>query len=137
MGVDFEDINEAFTKWVNGCSGNESEAKTWLSMDGKQYDEQALYISNTKETAGCFGHGIRDHWKIENNLHWVKDVQQNEDDNLIEDNLLSINISMLQTFAMNIFRETRNTSLKHANEKYANRPGKAYDLFYSSICIKN
>lgn len=112
-------------------------AHRYGKRDGKQYDEEALYISNAKGAAEFFGHGIRGHWKIENNLHWVKDVQQNEDDNLIEDHSLSINISMLQTFALNIFRRTGNTSLKYANEKYANRPIKAYELFCSSLHIDN
>lgn len=103
--------------------------------NGKEYDEKALYISNAKGSAKFFGHGIRSHWKIENNLHWVKDVQQNEDGNLIKDYSLSVNLSMLQTFALNIFRKTGNISLKHANEKYANRPKRAYDLFNRSLYI--
>lgn len=105
--------------------------------NGKRYSDHTLYISNVKGKAKFFGHGIRGHWKIENNLHWVKDVYQNEDKNLIRDHTLAVIVSMLQTFAMNIFRMTGNKSLKYSNEKYANRPREAYKLFTSSLYIND
>ena len=33
--------------------------------------------------AAIYGKGIRGHWKIENSLHWVKDVIHGEDKNAI------------------------------------------------------
>ena len=44
--------------------------------------ETTYYISSRRgDRADALGEMIRGHWGIENRLHWVKDVQQNEDRN--------------------------------------------------------
>ncbi len=44
------------------------------SSKDKTYEETAYYISSLTESAQVFAKIIRGHWKIENQLHWVKDV---------------------------------------------------------------
>jgi len=44
------------------------------SRGDKTYEETAYYISSLTESAQVFAKIIRGHWKIENQLHWVKDV---------------------------------------------------------------
>jgi predicted transposase YbfD/YdcC len=46
---------------------------------GKVTNETRWYISNLTENAQTFLHIIRSHWKIENSLHYVKDVAYQED----------------------------------------------------------
>ena len=47
----------------------------WGIRGKKTYDEISYYISSRKNTcAKSYAKGIRGHWGIENNLHWVKDV---------------------------------------------------------------
>lgn len=46
---------------------------------GKVTHETRWYISNLEEDAKTFLHIIRSHWKIENSLHYVKDVAYQED----------------------------------------------------------
>ena len=48
-------------------------------INGIATTEQRFYISSLKQTPEYFNDGIRKHWAIENNLHWVLDVQFNED----------------------------------------------------------
>ena len=45
----------------------------------KVTNETRWYISNLTENAEAFLHIIRSHWKIENSLHYVKDVAYQED----------------------------------------------------------
>lgn len=45
----------------------------------KAYHQVAYYISSLVSSATDFAQGIRGHWKIENSLHWVKDVIFHED----------------------------------------------------------
>ena len=45
----------------------------------KVTNETRWYISNLTENAETFLHIIRSHWKIENSLHYVKDVAYQED----------------------------------------------------------
>jgi predicted transposase YbfD/YdcC len=40
----------------------------------KSYQERAYYLSICQKYAEIFGDKIRGHWRIENQLHWVKDV---------------------------------------------------------------
>lgn len=52
--------------------------------EGYRYREKHYYISSMNQNSAiCFGAGIRSHWSIENKLHRVKDVIQNEDRSLI------------------------------------------------------
>jgi predicted transposase YbfD/YdcC len=42
-------------------------------------DSVSYYISSEEASAYCFGKWIQGHRRIENNLHWIKDVILKED----------------------------------------------------------
>jgi predicted transposase YbfD/YdcC len=52
--------------------------RTRIKKD-KKSEEIVYYISDRELSAKEFYKGIRGHWTIENNLHWVKDVVMLED----------------------------------------------------------
>jgi predicted transposase YbfD/YdcC len=70
----------------------------------KPYEEIVYYISNNSETAKKVAKKIRNHWRIENQLHWVKDVIMDEDTSKIKHKQAAINISVLKTIGINFFR---------------------------------
>lgn len=72
--------------------------------DKKEYYNSAYYISSLVENAQTFAQKIRGHWKIENQLHWVKDVIFKEDTLPLTDFQAISNLSILQTIALNLFR---------------------------------
>lgn len=79
------------------------------------------YISSRRELdARDFGLMIQTHWQIENRLHWVKDVLQNEDRNRINGGHAAENLSLLKTIAINLFRLHGHSSIKHATIRFAN-----------------
>ena len=102
---------------------------------GRSYEETALDIASRNGTAEFFSTGIRRHWGIENELHREKDVQQNEDNNGIRTPNVALNVSLLQTTVINLFRLHGEPSLKYALEAYANRPLKSFNLINSTLCI--
>jgi len=55
----------------------------WVNRQGRRgtqaFQEQRCYISNWRLDATAFLELIRQHWQIENGLHWVKDVTLQED----------------------------------------------------------
>jgi len=69
---------------------------------GKVTHETRYYISDLKETAQTFSHIIRSHWKIENSLHYVKDVAFLEDFSRIRTSQIPAVTSLLRSLAINI-----------------------------------
>jgi predicted transposase YbfD/YdcC len=83
---------------------------------------QSFYISSRKETsAAFFADGLRRHWSIENRLHYVKDVGQNEDKNRIAHPVAALNVALLKTVALNLVRASGYASLKKATLTLANK----------------
>jgi predicted transposase YbfD/YdcC len=73
------------------------------SRGDKTYEETAYYISSLTESAQVFAKIIRGHWKIENQLHWVKDVIFEEDKSEISDFQAASNWSILTTIGLNLW----------------------------------
>lgn len=74
-----------------------------------------FYITDLASTdAKLYAKGIRGHWKIENSLHWVKDVIHGEDHNAIKIANGPINQSIISSIAINCHRVNRSWSIKDA-----------------------
>lgn len=71
---------------------------------GGTSEETAYFITNLDEKASFFNKGIRGHWKIENSLHYVKDVVFKEDRLKIRTGMAPQNMSLLRTWVLNILR---------------------------------
>lgn len=90
--------------------------------EGHKYSEKHLYISSlTENRAEVFAKGIREHWCIENKLHRVKDVFQNEDNSLIEEKRIAANLSLIKSVTISLFRLHGYLSIKKALERFRNR----------------
>jgi predicted transposase YbfD/YdcC len=88
--------------------------------NGKISDETSFYISNLEtEDAETFAKIIRGHWSIENRLHWVKDVIQNEDNAKIKKGNGIETLSIFRNIAINISRELGYDSIKNAQIYFA------------------
>lgn len=48
-------------------------------IKGLKTEEERFYITSLLQTAEYFNKAVRTHWGIENSLHWMLDVQFNED----------------------------------------------------------
>jgi len=96
---------------------------------GNKYLEKHYYISSlVEDKAQVFAKGIRDHWSIENKLHRVKDVVQNEDNSLIVDKQIAANLSLIKSITISLFRLNGYTSIKRALERFKNRVSDCGDL---------
>ncbi len=87
---------------------------------GKPYHQVAYYISSLSATAAEIAVGIRQHWGIENGLHWVKDVVLQEDNSQIKDGVAAANLSVTRSIAMNILRQNGYGSLTVARRLIGN-----------------
>ena len=69
---------------------------------GKVSNEARWYISNLEEDAETFLHIIRSHWKIENSLHYVKDVAYQEDFDRTRTEQIPYVKTTLRNYAINL-----------------------------------
>jgi predicted transposase YbfD/YdcC len=94
---------------------------------GKEIYSNRFYMSDERTIdAKYFHEGIRGHWKIENNLHWVKDVIHKEDDNRIRTNNGPVNSAIFSSIAINLHRKNGNYSITDGQIKFG---AKVKDLF--------
>ena len=64
----------------------------------------SYYISSLSERAKEFAKGIRNHWGIENRLHYVKDVTLKEDESKIKSGNAPEILSLVRNLTINIAR---------------------------------
>jgi predicted transposase YbfD/YdcC len=62
--------------------------------------EERFYISSLSQTPEYFNKAIRNHWAIENNLHWVLDVQFKEDYSRKRKDSSAENFAIVRRFAL-------------------------------------
>ena len=88
---------------------------------GQKYRQDRYYITNKSMIdAKQYSIGIRNHWGIENLLHWVKDVILNEDNGLVRQMNRCRTLSVFRNIVMNLFRMNGHHSIKYAIEKFTN-----------------
>jgi len=68
------------------------------------------FISSWQASAQDFLAAIREHWQIENGLHWVLDIAFREDDSRIRKNHAPQNMAILRHLALNLLKQE--TSVK-------------------------
>jgi predicted transposase YbfD/YdcC len=74
------------------------------TIKGKQTSETRYYFSSRKASAKEFEEWIRDHWLIENPLHWVLDVIFEEDAAQAKTGFTDENMALFRRLSMNIIR---------------------------------
>ncbi|MDC0832229.1 ISAs1 family transposase, partial [Geitlerinema sp. CS-897] len=67
--------------------------------------EVQFYLSSLPANASLLGKIIRQHWGIENQVHWVLDVTFNEDSCRIRSGHSPHNLSLLRRWALNVLRQ--------------------------------
>jgi len=78
-----------------------------------------LYITDHYHNdAKTYHDGIRGHWKIENALHWVKDVIHKEDHNRLKKDNAPVNAAVFSSIAINVHRKNGNYSITDGQIKF-------------------
>ena len=71
---------------------------------GRTSIERRYYISSAALNSERFAGAVRGHWGIENQLHWVLDVQFNEDQSRLRAGHGAKNMAIVRHFAINLVR---------------------------------
>jgi predicted transposase YbfD/YdcC len=84
-------------------------------------NEKRYYISSLSANAEKINTATREHWAVENCLHWSLDVTFNEDNSRIRNNNATENIAMIRHTALNLLQiakaKYKGTSVKGLRKK--------------------
>jgi predicted transposase YbfD/YdcC len=105
------------------------KVRRWGTRDNKPYSHTHYYIlSKAFFHAQAVAQGIRNHWRIENNLHWVKDVIIGEDNMAVKDAHDASVVAVFNTIVLNILRIAGYKPTKDVLALFANKIEKIYKL---------
>lgn len=86
----------------------------------KHTRETAYYLSSRCQTARYLGRMVRQHWQIENGLHYVLDVSLGEDASRVRRDNAAINLGTMRNMVINLLRDkSRDKSSVPSKQKKA------------------
>ena len=116
-------------EWLKKRHKNWSSIKSIIKIESnrevknKTSCDVRYYISSCFDDARTTLQNIRDHWGIENKLHWVLDVQFNEDLSRIRKDHSPENMAIVRHIVLNIIniykKKHKNISIKRMQNKAA------------------
>lgn len=101
--------------WLQGKENWRNLATICMVERERQFEdkiesETSYYIGSVASNAKLFAQSVRDHWRVENSLHWVLDVSFREDESRIRKDNAPDNFAVLRHIALNMIK--KETSLK-------------------------
>lgn len=110
------------------------KVRRWGTRNKKDFHEVTFFVlSKSLDSAAVVAKAIQQHWSIENNLHWVKDVNLREDDTTLKDkNMVSLLVYM-NNVALNILKAAGYKSNKDTFAKFANKVNELIKLFENAL----
>ena len=85
----------------------------------KESETVTYFISSLKPRVKLLAKHVKDHWRIENELHWSLDVTFREDASRIRKNNGQASMAMFRRMAMNILRRDRSKASLKIKRKQA------------------
>ncbi len=83
---------------------------------GKTTRETRYYLTSLVD-AGEFGRAVREHWGIENGLHWVLDMAFREDESRARVGASAENLVVLRHIAVNLLKQERSAKVGIKNKR--------------------
>ena len=77
------------------------------NVKGKSSIERRFFLSSLPLDVQRFGKAVRDHWGVENSLHWSLDVTFREDDSRARTMNSNQNVATLRRIALNLIKQDR------------------------------
>lgn len=88
------------------------------TIQGVCTQETRYFIGSRKTSAKVYGKALRDHWGIENSLHWQLDVTFNEDQNRVTKRNAAENLGLLRRLTVSLL-QAHPSKLSIAKKRFA------------------
>jgi predicted transposase YbfD/YdcC len=95
----------AFTAW-DSVKSLVMVVREYKDAKGQQQMGRRYFISSLKPKVKVLAQAVRDHWKIENELHWVLDVTFREDRSRARAANSQANLGVLRRVALSLLKNT-------------------------------
>ncbi len=79
----------------------------YRDIDGETSEEKSYYISSLESHAPTISNAIRNHWGIENGLHWCLDISFREDHCRVRKDHAPENLGILRHMAINLLKQEK------------------------------
>ncbi len=126
------DMLDEFDKWPGFRSLIKIESTRQVGE--KITTQTRYYISSLRNTAQEFNRAIRNHWGIENELHWVLDMVFREDECRKRTGNEAENFSIIRRFVLNLLKKDPNRRLGLKNKRLKAAWNHEYLLTMVSYC---
>jgi predicted transposase YbfD/YdcC len=94
------------------------------TVNGQQTTEVCYFIGSRRMAARRYAAALRNHWGIENNLHWQLDVSFHEDASRVENRHGAENLSLFRKLALSLLKQNpRQESMARKRKAAAVDPG--------------
>lgn len=87
------------------------------TIDGETSIEQRYYICSRRANAKEILYATRNHWGVENSLHWVLDMAFREDECRVRKGNGAENLARLRHIAMNLLKQDKTTKIGVKNKR--------------------
>lgn len=108
------------------------ESERFIQADNKTQNETRYYISSLDVDAKTMNSMIRKHWRIENNLHWMLDVNFEEDSSTRRKGNSAKNFNLVSKIAMSLLTKENSEKNSMAIKRYK----AALDPVYREMVLK-
>ena len=88
------------------------------TIRGVSSEEVRYFIGSKKASAKVYGKALRNHWGIENSLHWQLDVTFAEDDNRVTKRNAAENLALLRRLTLSLL-QAHPAKLSIAKKRFA------------------
>jgi predicted transposase YbfD/YdcC len=88
------------------------------TVDGDTSEELRYFIGSRKAGGRIYGQALRDHWRIENSLHWQLDVNFDEDQNRVRKRNAAQNLALLRRLTLSLL-QAHPAKLSIAKKRFA------------------
>ena len=117
-------------EWANMNSVAMIESTRWA--DGKTTVHRRYFITSLPARADRILGAVREHWGVENGLHWTLDVSFGEDGSMIRVGHAAENMSTLRRLALNLVKGEKSLKIGVA----AKRKRASWDLEYLRAILR-
>ena len=100
---------------------------------GETTTEMRYYLSSLGGNAKEFGQAVRDHWSIENTLHWSLDMAFREDESRMRSGNSAENFALIRRLALSILKKDTTLKLGIKNKRLAAGWSETYLLHLLSL----